>query len=345
MDHELSRFAKAIKERPRYLETKADIDELRKKLLVSQLRDMDTVYPFVGDDLKTIEFRAPGTLKAYRASPQYLQEVCQEAQFDRSNQSVLDDFADVVKPPKGQELFAYLAHMAKNTDICAHLFNTVEDVEERKRLTKDLQTYASNHPEQLKQLGDLMHSLKWPQRDDVVDMDLDGCRQVAQELQHVQKVSQDVNGRRQLVLECSDPIPSDEVEQAWRESPNMKQFKLQNGIGGLFSTRKTAVQRVLNQHDVQHPATLGKRQDAVQDDEFLPELYQVCAFLPTDSIHAMVATPELQEFYLACLERPTNGRQLVQQYLERSAKTRRQYEYPKQLPSAVQSGLVDWAQM
>lgn len=342
MDYELSRFAKAIKERPRYLETKADIDDLRKKLLVSQLRDFETVYPFVGDDMKTIEFRSPGTLKAYRASPHYLQEVCQEAQIDYRNQSVLDDFTEVVKPPKDQELFAYLAYLAKNTDICAHLFNSVEDVEERKRLIKQFQNYESNHPEQLKQLGDLMQSLSWPERDDVVDMDVD-YEKVSEELKETQTVSPDVNVTKPLLLDCSEPLEFDEKEQVWRESQNMKQFKICNGIGGLYSTRKTAVQRVLNQYNVQHPATMGKRQDQVQDNEFLPEFYQVCAFLPKDSIHAMVATPEMQEFYLACLERPTDGRQLVQEFLNRSTKTRRNYQYPEELPQAVQAGLIEWA--
>lgn len=338
MDHELSQFAKAIRERPRYLETKQDIDDLRKKLMVSQLRDMAAVYPFVGDDMKTIDFRSPGTLKAYRANPEYLQQVCQEAQFDRSNQSVLDDFVEVVQPPKGQELFSYLAHMAKNTDICTHLFNTVEDVEERKRLTKALQEYSSNHPEQLKQLGELMHSLAWPERDDVVDMEVD-YQKVAQELREVAPIV----ATSIKTLECSDAADHTEQEQQWRDADHMKQFKIQNGIGGLFSTRKTAVQRVLNQHNVQDPLVMGKHQDSVQDDAFDPSLYQVCAYLPVESVQDAVATPELQEFYLACLDRPTDGRQLVQQFLERSAKTRRQYEYPEQLPTAVKNGLIKWA--
>lgn len=341
MDEELSRFAQSIRERPRYLETKADIDELRRKLLVSQLRNVDAVYPWVADDLKTIEFRAPGVMRAFRASPAYLQQVYEQAQANHDNQSVLDDFVERVHPPKGQELFTYLSSLAKNTDSITHIFNGVEDVEERKRLIKAVQDYSTDHPDQLRQVGELMRSLEWPERDDMVELN-DPIQQ--EEEEEPVESKQPTIAKPIRTLEISDPIDED-LEEKWKNSENLKKYKLHNQIGGLFPTKKVVVQRILNKHNAPvSPTLLGKHQDGVEDHDYDSTYHEVCSVLPSDAIQKVITdSGDLQDFYLASVERPSDCRELLRQFMDRSGKVRRNYSYPETLPEVIGSILHDWA--
>lgn len=62
----MNEFARVTKHRPQLLQTKDDVDQLRRKMIASQVPQSGAVFPFVSDDLAAIEFRAPGAMSRFK---------------------------------------------------------------------------------------------------------------------------------------------------------------------------------------------------------------------------------------------------------------------------------------
>jgi hypothetical protein len=62
----MNEFARVTKHRPQLLQTKDDVDQLRRKMIATQVPQSVAVFPFVSDDLAAIEFRAPGAMSRFK---------------------------------------------------------------------------------------------------------------------------------------------------------------------------------------------------------------------------------------------------------------------------------------
>ena len=93
----LSQFAIDTKHRPHQIQTVDDIDQLRRKLIATQLPTFSLVYPFISDDLASINFRAPNSMERFKADSEYMKMIL-------SPENVMID----EKPTKRTDLMEHL---------------------------------------------------------------------------------------------------------------------------------------------------------------------------------------------------------------------------------------------
>jgi hypothetical protein len=62
----MNEFARVTKHRSHFLQTKDDVDQLRRKMIATQVPNYAAVYPYVSNDLPAIEFRAPGAIARFK---------------------------------------------------------------------------------------------------------------------------------------------------------------------------------------------------------------------------------------------------------------------------------------
>lgn len=339
MDAELSRFARATK--ARHLETPADYEQLKRKMLVSQLNKMNNVFCWVSNDLESIENRAPGALKTFRMQPHLMELACKTAVIDEKlaqNQSVFEDFKERIPCPKGHELFAFMAALSKNTDARIHLYNMVhDDPQERRKLVEAIETYVPDHPKTIEQVGKLIKALEWPDADEILDL----SEPIKPPEQQEEEEEEEEGGEEGIQLPIAEPLENKENE--WRAREDTKAFKIQNDIGGFFSTRKIVVQRVLNYCQLPVGSELmGKAQTTVKDDHWDTEYLNVVDYLPEQVIETLVKLPEVKAHYVGLLTKPEESRALIKSYLTRADKTRRGYTYEPVSAQFAQE-LTKWA--
>lgn len=300
MDH----FAKAIRQRPHLLETAEDVNALKRKLLASQTRNLAVVYPYVGSDLKAIQHRAPDALERYEPEPAFLQELLSEATVDwksAGDQSSFHAFQNQIKPPAGKELFAYFC---KGRYDCDQILDSAT--------LKAIRLYKPDHPETDIQIGKLIASMSWPDREEILE--------VIEEPVEIEEAHEELDRshvNRRIELPIDEPKQWNEAEE--RERAVYKDYKAAAGIGGLFSTQKVATQILLGAlapERQQERILRGKKQVRYPETAVESHMYDIVDTWPSETIARMVATEQAQDFYWACAEKPAEGRSLVKMLLQ-----------------------------
>lgn len=301
----LSRFAHDIGERARHLETKADVDQLRRKLIATQVKDVKGVYPYVDTDFSAIEFRAPGVMESYQVDPRYLMEVLDNVKIDSKvagEQPTYEEFVETVQPPKGKELYTFFAHEQTHEKI--GLLG-----QDQRHLIKAIRNYTPSHAEANMQIGRLIAAMTWPEEvDEVVEDIASGVGEEEEMDPECIDRSYVTTMDQKKELEVSDE-PKQWDESVMREDPDIKDYKIQAGIGGRFPSSKVVTQ-ILTKSD-KHPSILGKNQVGMPITTPKEEYYTIVDCYPKSLVEALVATDQAQELYYAMTDKPTDGRTLI----------------------------------
>lgn len=299
----LSRFAHDIGERPRHLETKADVDQLRRKLIATQVKDVRGVYPYVDTDLAAIEFRAPGVMESYQVDPHYLMEVLESAKIDSKvagEQPTYEEFIETVQPPKGKELYTFFAHEQTHEKI--GLLG-----QDQRHLIKAIRGYTPSHAEANMQIGRLIAAMTWPEEvDELVEEINENVGEEVDPDPIDRSFATTMDQKKEL--EVSEE-PKQWDESVMREDPDIKDYKIQAGIGGRFPSSKVVTQ-ILTKSD-KYPSIMGKNQLGMPITTAKEEYYDIIDCYPKELIADLVATEQAQELYYAMAEKPKDGRTLI----------------------------------
>ena len=340
MDETLSQFARHIKERPRYLESKEDLDELRRKMLCTQTSDVKAVYPWVASDYEGIDFRSPNALHKFHVSPEYMDQVLSQVKMDADlvgNQSVLEHFVAETNPPVGKELFAYFGK--HRSDMLDHLTVNM-DVQPRSDMIKRMREYKSHHPDEVEQMGRLIRSMTWPEISEMVDL----SEPIAQE-PRTEAVGWSVRQpatveRLQVALPVDEPVTFSLTPE---QEENVKQYKLEAGIGLLFPAKKVITQRLIgayNESQARDERIMGKHQTEYCSAAVPEDHYELVREWPVDVVERLVALEPLQNYYYSLKDKPKEGRALLRQFLKHESETLKKYEKPEQLPKEMVEAMI-----
>ena len=300
-----------------------DPELIARKFLCTQVPtflDYEHVFPFVSDDLNSINFRAPNVLATYSGQkhivPQLLSELLSGIQ-PPSNIAVFDDYVKVINPPKGKEALSFFLHGQRKKNLHEHVDALVEDPAERKRIYTAIQKYAVpaglDRKEMTKAVGNYL-----------ADMPIG--RPIEKEEEEDQRdepaARDEYDEQFPIALAHTDPKVFHD-EDHW-ENPVLKAFKIEAGLSTRFSSEKAIKQILLASCAPPDCAVdsniLGKYQTA------LPRIdttsHTVDSFpihyldhVPSETIARMVATPQAQNLYHGLLVKPANTRELIKTLL------------------------------
>ena len=305
-------FPFETRHRSHQLETFEDQTLVTRKFLATQVPkfcDWRQIYPFVADDLSSIEFRAPGVLAEYanfrEVEPKELRDLLQNAKPPK-DVSVFTDYCEKVKPPAGKEVLAFFLHGQIKKNLAKHVQESLtEDTAEQQRLTKAIKEYVPEayNPQEV---GLFVASLEL--HAPVI------IEELAEE-KETPKEEEDVGEEEGLVL-LATPKKKEWQEQEHWENPILKAFKIEAGLATHFSSAKAAKQ-ILVENCSTEPVgrhLMGKFQSTVPDADFVEEHYPPFALVDTlenEAIEAIVKHSSAQRVYHALLEKPKDNREWV----------------------------------
>lgn len=308
----MNSFAKETRHREHQL------DEVPLKFICTQLPsfiDYKHVYPFIANDMESINFRAPGVLDTYANmrlfNPKLLSDLINSPDNLKVAQNVplFKDFIEKVKPPKGKELSAFFSHRKNLSD---HVDALTEDFDERKRLFEAIKTYQVPKHMDMRQavisIGTMLN--EWEILGGEAPQDFPQEEEEEENLMESSDESPEIN------LPINDPSHLND-EDYW-ENPVLKAFKIDAGLSTRFSTDKTVKQILIRScapNMVDH-LELGKHQKdvpAVREVSFEHFPTSYIDHLPTETISKMV--PYCDSLYHGLTVKPVEGRELVKTYL------------------------------
>lgn len=315
MDDTLSHFAQATGHRIHRIETKAQVDQLRRKLVVTQSPlAVEHVYPFVDEDYQAIEFRAPGVMASYQVDPKYLETIMDSVELNKKApgfheaKATLDEFVDQVQPPVGKELYTFMSCSRNPHEKLKHF-------EDYPNLINRVKTYVAQHANANQHVGQLIAAMTWPN----VEETLKEHQPLEEEEEPKERLPADPlplfkrNDEKKVLPIEAEPKVWNEDEM--REIPAIKQYKLDAGIRGRFPSDKVVTQMLVQSNAFPH--IMGKTQTEVPTLEKLDEIcFNMADYYPKDLVEAIVATDQAQDLYYALHDKPTDGRELVRTLLK-----------------------------
>jgi hypothetical protein len=293
-------------------------EEIARKFLATQVPkflDWKAVYQFVGDDMKTIDFRAPGVLQRYadyrEIEPEYLAEVL------KGTPEFIKDYTEKVQPPKGKELYAYFVHGQRDkTNFLDHIeLLAPGDLEEQKRLRDAIVSYKPEEDHTI-QVGRYL-----------ADLDVTATiQEPAAAAAAAAEEEEDEEAPVDISVDAAKPW--DEREH-WT-NPVLKAFGIQAELPKSFSMRKLGTQLLAAScaPGVQlPPSELGRFQTTVPTPDFSSHTHEnfpihLIDYVPSENISALVKLPEVQAYARSLKDKlPKDGRELVKSYLIRAHPT------------------------
>lgn len=309
-------FPFETRHRNHQLETFEDQELVTRKFLATQVPkfcDWKQIYPFIADDLSSIEFRAPGVLQQFaeyrEVEPKELRELLANAQKP-DNVSVFTDYCQKVQPPKDKEVLAFFLHGQIKKNLAQHVQESLSsDTAEQQRLIKAIRNYEPEEPlkaDMIAEVGAFVASLAL-QAPVIME-------EVEEEQENVACEECDED-ERLVVLMTPDKKEWNETEH-W-ENPILKAFKVDAGLATQFSSAKVAKQILLKNCTADAPIgrqLMGKFQQIVPDADFHDAQYPPFALvdaLDNDKVEAIVRHPSAQEVYHALLYKPQDNREWI----------------------------------
>lgn len=291
-----------------------EIDEAPRKFICTQLPsfvDYALVFPFISNDLESINFRAPGILDSYanmrHVSPKLLGELISHPENLKKalKVPVFNDFVAKVQPPVGKELLAFFAPKKKN--LLEHVESLTSNTDEQKRLFNVIQSYQIPSNLDMKQVITSLGNF-------LADMIIGEHEEEEIEEEEPEKVEEEVELEKEIKLPIKDSTPMNETDY-W-ENPVLKAFKIDAGLSTRFSSEKTVKQVLVSScapHMNEH-LELGKTQTeipnvSIESIEHFPLSY--FDHLPSETIGKIVSMDQCQELYHGLSVKPAEGRELV----------------------------------
>jgi hypothetical protein len=317
-------FPYETRHRSHQLETFDDMDLVTRKFLATQIPkflDWRQVYPFVSNDLTSVEFRAPGKLAQYanfkEIDPQELQALLSNAQKPK-DVAVFEDYCQKVQPPLGKEVLAFFLHGQSAKNLAHHVETLLapNDKDEQRRLIKAIKEYVpaeALRADMTEQVGLY-----------VADMRLQAPVIVAQEDEEQegeQSSVEDVDGEDSLVLLATPKKKAWQEEEHW-ENPVLKAFKAEAGLSTKFSSAKAAKQIVLKNCSNGMPVgrhLMGKFQTKVPCADYVEAHYPPFSLvdsLEDEAVEAIVKHPTAQHVYHALMHKPSDNREWIKSMIK-----------------------------
>ncbi len=319
----MDEFIKDTKHRPHQLE------DIERKFLCLQLPtflDYRQVYPFVGDDLASIEFRAPGVLMDYAnvrcIEPATLQKLVGNTTMPTEVPPLLASYVTHVNPPKGKEVLSFFLHGQRRKNLVDHVNLLTTDDNERKRIHGAIQSFQV--PEHLS-MKDIVPSIGSMLRELAVDKREEAPLPLAEKIAPIARhaASDDDADEEERDISLHIPVATPFVEQDHWDNPVLKQFKLDAGLSTRFSSEKT-IKQVLVGTCAPHLIDLldlGKSQTEVPVSASLP-MHTIDTFplsyidhVRDATIADICATPEAQSLYRGLQVKPKDSREWVKTLL------------------------------
>lgn len=304
-------FAKNTKHKSIEMETDADMEHIAKKFLVTQspkFVNWKLVFPFVADDLSSINFRAPNVLENYAnfkyVTPSFLDTLLVPVSEKFVNQNeTLRHYVNTIQPPKGKELYAFFAHSQINKSLVDHVEYMVPDnPEEQNRLLKAIRNYKSplKDHDNITNVGNLIQSIQ---------TNLTNAEKTI--IEPVEQLEKKREEEQEPIEEKSyvphKPAASWNEEDSWRNSI-LRTFKTQNKLPTHYSSQK-AIRMILFGDKSQ----MGKYQTDINL-QAVPDKYEFLWYIDhvaDDVILKITNSPEAMAFYRKLLDKPENSRELV----------------------------------
>lgn len=311
----MDQFAKDTRTRSHQLE------DIERKFLCLQLPtflDYRQVYPFISDDLASIEFRAPGILHEYATvrciDPKTLQDLVNCSTLPQELPPLLASYINHVNPPKGKELHAFFLHGQKRRNLSDHIDLLTNDESERKRIHQAIQTYQV--PPHLN-MKDIVPSIGTMLRELTIEKQPEAPEPVAEKVAPIGKKEEEVEEDDDISLSIPPATPF--VEQDHWTNPILEQFKINAGLSTRFSSEKT-IKQVLVGACAPHLIDLlelGKYQTNVPVEETIG-MHTIETFplsyidhVSDAVISEICAMPEAQSLYKGLLVKPKDSREWV----------------------------------
>lgn len=313
----MQEFIRETKHRDHQVETEEDIKHVAKKLLATQIPKFvpwQDVYPFVSDDMSSIDHRAPHVLENYaeykHVDPAFLAGLLEGVRVPTQSK-IFQHYTNTIHPPPGKELVAFFAHGQLQKDLQGHVEHMTGDVCEQKRLVKAIREYTplpTNREDAAIDIGNFLSEL-----------DLNTTVGQLDEERHSplpQRKEQDLpRTEEEPVLTHVDAKPWEE-EASWRNDI-LNTFKVNHGLPAHFSSQKVAKQILLSER-TDHPLNplMGKFQAKIDttnvtNKDGLVDI--VTDHLPDDNVKKICETQQAKTFYKSLKNdlRPTTNRDLL----------------------------------
>ena len=346
-------FIKETKHRQHQLE------DIERKFLCTQLPtflDYRQVFPFVADDLSSIEFRAPGVLLDYASvkyiEPETLQTLVGKTTLQPEVPMLVSAYIAHVNPPKGKEVLSFFLHGQRRKNLSDHVNLLTADENEHKRIHDAIQSFQVPPHMSMK---DIVPSIGNMMRDLSIDKREEEPEPVAEKMAPIECHNDDSDEHEEDQVALHIPAATLFVEQDHWENPVLKQFKIDAGLSTRFSSEKT-IKQVLVGTCAPHLIDLlelGKFQTEVPVSASLAA-HTIDTFpisyidhVSDASIAEICATPEAQTLYRALQVKPKDSREwvktLILQYhpaLGKFIQTTKNYKRGEQLNPAIVKKLL-----
>lgn len=275
------------------------------KFLCTQLPHWDLVYPYIADDLESVQFRAPGVLNNYARYKQIEPKVLDEL-IRPIESPLIDHFAETVNfPLPEKKAYGFFLVGQKNKNLEQHLEHLLpgdEHFAERKRLFKAIQGF------------DL------PSDTNVIEQLADTVRMVSSDIliQDTIEESEPVKVEKEEVINRKITLPDAPAPCDLSDNPSIVQFKQLAGLASHFPTIKV-VNQILAKSihaDELVESQLGKFQTEIPNLQ-VEDLKELVKVYPSEKLQSAIDTPEMEEFYHSLREsdKPKDKLSCVQMFL------------------------------
>ncbi len=304
------------------------LEDIERKFLCTQLPtfiDYRQVYPFIANDLASIEFRAPGVLHDFATmrcvEPHTLQALVGKSTLpkDESNMPpLLAAYIAHVKPPVGSEILSFFLHGQRYKNLSDHVSELTENATERKRIHSAIQSFQIPPHISMKDIvpsiGMMMQSIEINAREEQPEP-------VAEKMVPISRDDDLSDEETDISLHIPGATPF--VEKDHWENPIIAQFKIDAGLSTRFSTEKT-IKQVLVGSCAPHLidlVELGKFQTSVPIADSI-NAHTIDTFpltyidhLSDATIADICAMPEAQALYRGLSVKPRDSREWVKTLL------------------------------
>lgn len=307
-------FARDTRHRPRQLESDEDVNRLVRKFLCTQVPtfvDWKLVYPFVSDDLESINFRAPNVLENYASlktiEPKELQELLGRNNLKLAKKvPIFVDYCEFVQPPIGKEVLTFFLHGQSKKNLMDHV--TALGVDNPQEMCRRIKAYQVplilQGPEMIASLGLFLAEIAVDPPGVVVDMD-------KTEEDDPQEEDEDEEDEP---VELPIEEPKEWKEEEHWENPILKAFKIEAGLSTQFSCKNVYKQMICAAANYPAPShIMGKFQSEIPKHDGTPDALVDC--LSSETVRQVTNHPECRAAYWQMKDRPTEARTLLKKII------------------------------
>jgi hypothetical protein len=315
-------FPKDTRHKDHQLITDDDLQHVNRKFLCTQLPkyiSWELVYPFISNDLSSIEFRSPGVMNRYA---NYVHIPSDDFSFLDSPENlklaqqmipdVLNHFLEYVQPPTGSELHAFFTQAQQNKNIWDHINEMSQDKQERNRLYKAIQTYQGPPKVMIsvEKMGQFLNKIE-----------CNVCKKG--------KKRQQPTEVKEVLIEKKELPPKKEYKHVdsleWSQQENevpswrnavLNAFKVANHLPTHFSSQKAMKQLLFSKYVPKEKLKhlMGKYQTDINNNSGNPEeVLQIVDYYPQEVIAEIMEQPLAQKYYR--MNQPENTRECVKQMI------------------------------